>query len=233
MADALLGTSYISAGDLKARSLSFGCAKALGALDYPQIEAVCAMASRAIDAHTGRAWDGGTITENHAWEPATRRVKINQPPIMSLLSYKIRTSPNSVSTFPVTPVTVDAGGRNVSYGAIYYNYQENYLELASLVIATGLTTTIIALGMYQPQVEISYTSHATIPEAIITATGLVAADMANTGYLNSLMLPGLQSVSDGDQSMTRVPPVLPGNYSYPLPMMAVQILSNLSRPAIG
>lgn len=233
MADSLLGPQYISVANLQSRATAFGCAKAIAAMTSGELEALVALASRAVDGHTGRQWaDGTVITENHKWDMVTRRVRVNQPPILTLVSYVLRTSPAQVATFSVTPITNDAGGNPVAFGPIYYNREENYLELASLAVASSLTTPLISLGMFEPNVEIKYTSYSTAPQAVVSAAGLIAADMANSGYLASMgLLSGnIQSVETGNQSIERAVP-LPD--AYPLPPIAVMLLANITRPAIA
>lgn len=231
MADALLGSQLITVSELQARSNAFGCALAISGWSNPDLEALVSIASRAVEGYTGRKWDAGaTFSETHVYNPVTRRVMPDNPPLFTLTSFVLRTSPGTTSTFAVTPVKQDAGGNNVGFGAILYNRNENYLELASLAAAAGpLTAQVIALGITEPQVEITYTSYGTTPPGVVAATGFVAADMAQNGYLASLgLMPGVSAVKDNQQQINRA--VMPENYS--LPPVAQLLLSNFKRIAI-
>ncbi len=242
MADTLLGTAYVTSAEFSARALAFGCnSKALTAISAltTQLDAVLAAASRAVDNFLSRdpgSFSGATIYENHKWNPATRRVTVNQPPVSSLKSYVIRISPSLTAPFPVTPVSTDAGSNQVAFGSIYYNRQENFLELASFALAGSLTNNLAGLGMTEFSVEIGYTSYANVQPEIAAATIQTATEAVNTYYLNQLLLPGLSKSGQGALNIERV--VIPQQEltnltNAILSPAAARYLAKLSRIAIG
>jgi hypothetical protein len=230
--DPILGFSYLSVEDFKSRAAIFGCAQAVAAIGEDDlILALLAAASRAIDAEVGRDFLSGQVGENHKFDLATRRVKVNRPPLVSLVSYRIRTGAGLVSSFSVAPVTTD-GVNNVSFGSIYYNRQENYLELSSLAMAGSMTSTLVSLGLSEPQAEIVYTSLQDVPKQVIAATGYTAALAINESAANKMIAPGLASVKADDVEVKRSTSKSAGG-EVGIPLKAKQLLRGLSRIAIG
>lgn len=230
--DPILGFSYLSVEDFKARAAVFGCAAAIAKVEGDGVLlSLLAAASRDIDAEVGRDFLSGQVSENHKFDLASRRVRINRPPLVGLVSYRLRTGAGLVSSFAVTPVTTD-GVNNVSFGAIYYNRQENYLELSSLAMAGSMTTTLVSLGLAEPQVEIVYTSLQDVPKQVIAATGYAAAAIINEGLANQIIAPGLASYKADDVEVRRAAPVAEAQ-SRALPPRVKALLRGLSRIAIG
>jgi hypothetical protein len=235
--DPILGTCYIEPEAFISRSMAFGCDRALDALyaadaDGTNLTALIASVSRAIDVYTGRdsnSWSGGTIYENHAWDPVTRRVKVNQPPVINLISYKIRVGSQLTANFVLTPLSSDGGSNHLAYGGVYYNRQENYLELNSLALAGSLTNSLAGLGLYLPQVEIAYTSFASVPGQVATATAIGAAAVVNKWYANKVITPGIKQIESGKQTIVKDSPLGSVN----LPQEAKDLLSLLTRIAVG
>lgn len=229
--DPILGYSYLAVDAFKERAQTFGCAPAIAGMQDPAILSLLAAASRAIDAEVGRDFLGGQVSENHRFDLATRRIKINRPPLISLLSYRLRTGAGLVSSFNVTPVSND-GVNDVSFGAIYYNRQENYLEISSLAMASGMTTTLVSLGLSEPQVEIVYTSLADVPKQVVAATGYTAAVLINESLANKMIAPGLASIKADDVEIKRARSISTGGETS-IPPIARSLLKGLSRVAIG
>lgn len=217
--DPTLGVCYIATGDFKTRAAGFGCSPAAlasisAASDLP-VMTILAAASREVDAFCGREFNLQTIQEDQRWELRTRRVYPYQPPVANLLSYQIQTAPAVYESITLTPTTTDASGAIVSFGAVVYDRGRNYLELASLAVLTSLTPVLVSLGISEPIVRYSYTSFASVPQPVITATGLVAAEMVNKAYRNRLIVPGMQSVSTGKQTVTRMQEAANDNFIMP------------------
>ncbi|MBI3654063.1 MAG: hypothetical protein HY231_23785 [Acidobacteria bacterium] len=231
--DDLLGVIYISPDYFIENARMFGCAKAIQGLDANSITPLLAIASRMIDAYVGRDFAGGEIHENHKFDLNSRRIKINRPPLQTLISYRLRTAPGLVSSFAVTPVT-DDGENNISFGSIYYNRQENYLEVASLAMASSMTAQLVSLGISEPQVEIVYTSYADVPKEVITATGYMAAHLINDSAANQVIAPGLASVKADDVEVRRGSSVsAKGSREDSIPPIVKTLLRGVSRIAIG
>lgn len=209
--DDALGACYVSVAQFITMAGGLGCDAGLAVINDGNnwaLTTILAAASRKVDAFCGREFDLQTIQENQRWELQTRRVYPYQPPIANLLSYQIQTAPGSYQNITLTPIAVDASGAKVSYGAVVYDKGRNYLELASLAVLTSLTPVLVSLGISEPMVRYSYTSFASVPKQVITATGLIAAAMVNAAYRNKLIIPGLLSVQSGKQTITRMQEVV-------------------------
>jgi hypothetical protein len=185
----VLGSSYLDKDFFIANARTFGVQALIGDWSSNDVLGALTNASRMVDAFTRKSFDPAAITEQHNWNPGTRRTKVNQPPIMELISYQIRTSPGTVSTFELN--------------TIYINNQENYVELASLSLAGSLTSQMISLGMTTPIVEITYKSYQSVPSQVAAAVGFTAADIINRSASNDLLPAGLASVKDGDMAISR------------------------------
>lgn len=203
-ADTLLGSIYLDPQYFLDNAAAFGAAGAIAGQTTTTLKPILASASRIVDAYCSRTFEASDIAENHNWAPGTRRITPNQPPLLLLKKFAIRTAPNSISQFDVTPVSTDDGGNNVRFGSIYYNRQENYLELASLSLAGSLTSQTIALGLIKASVEILYTSYDAVPKSVQVATAWIAASLLNQNVANTQLLPGIQSVQADDVRVQRV-----------------------------
>ncbi len=161
--DDIFGVIYLSPDAFLTRAKSIGVDVAgLGADD---VAPTLAIASRAVEAHTGRTFVPDSIEETHRWDQMTRRVSVNQPPVLALESFKIRFAPGelgSVVTFELSEVLV--------------NNQENYLELAPYAPAEVVLAQI-GPGVREPQVEIRYKSFQSVPGAVAAAVGFTAAHL--------------------------------------------------------
>jgi hypothetical protein len=196
--DLILGVSYLGVQDFKDRASLFGAGGTVGQLSDPEILAMLAGASRAVDGYCGRSFDPTqSITENHAWDFKNKRVFPNQPPLTSLTSYRIRQGANYFSTFAVSPVS------NTTFGEIYYNPQENYLELASLAAALALNAQLLGLGLKEPQVEITYTSYTSVPQGVLMAVGLTAAAAANRNATSKILPTGIRRIEIDGQKIEK------------------------------
>jgi hypothetical protein len=199
--DSILGVPYLAYDRFRERAELFGCGMAMA--NFPDTDpgntklvAVLAAASRAIDSACGRNFLSGNLTENHAWNPTTRRTRVNMPPVLSLVSYAIRLSPSTVATFNIADV--------------YVNNQENYIELLSLASAGSLTPMLASFGLMEPQVEIVYTSYASVPVEVVQACGFQTAFMINEGFVNQMVPQGFGSLDLGgikasNQTTSRMP----------------------------
>ncbi|HEX8564132.1 MAG TPA: hypothetical protein VF648_00590 [Pyrinomonadaceae bacterium] len=190
--ETLFGKAYLTTEEFREMTDVFGVDVALS--KYPEGDAgdnrllgALAAASRTIDAACNRGFGAEEIQiENHTFNTATRRIKVNSPPVVELLEFKIRTAPGSVSSFNVSDVFV--------------NHQENYLELTSLALGGSLTTPLLSLGMNEPQAEIRYKSFAKIPQKIKLACGYQAAWSINQSYVNSIAPPNYKIESGTNRS---------------------------------
>lgn len=240
---ARLGPTYVDADDFRAMALGFGCNSVglnqMGRLNPTQLTTILASASRAVDNFLVRdpgSFSGGDIVENHAWNPRTRRVVVNQPPVNNLKSYVIRISPSLTAPFNITPIAYDAGHNPVGNGTVFYNRQENYLELASFALAGSLTNNLAGLGMNEFSVEIVYTSYASVPYGVFAATMQTAVEAVNLYYFNQLLPPGLTSTTVGEittEGSVDYQKILTNLANYILSPAAARYLAGISRIAVG
>src|SRR5437016_236070 len=136
--DDIFGSIYLDPDGFLARAKSFGVD--LTGQTADDVKPTLALASRAVEGFMGgRTFTPDSIEELHRWDERTRRISVNQPPVMTLESFEIifaPGSPPSSYSFPPDEVLV--------------NNQENYLEVASLAVETGLVMTNIA-AVREPQ----------------------------------------------------------------------------------
>lgn len=185
MADTLLGPAYIAIEDFTARAADFGCGgPAIASFSPGQIEMVLATASRAIEGYTNRTYTANPQLETHFVDFYTRRVRVDKPPVALVNSVTLQTYPVAVT---------------VLVSQLIVNNQENYIEIPMAQLGPPLN------GCEYPMVAISYnTAQIMPPQAVISATGFVAAEIINRNYLNAITRGGLKSVETGKQSFTRM-----------------------------
>jgi hypothetical protein len=181
--DSILGPLYLSPDEFTSRAVVFGVRVALPT-DSSLTKAALAAASRAIEAVTGRSFLPDDITETHRFDPATRRVSVNQPPVLSLTAFRLVIGPTMKS--------------DVNTSAVYVNNQENYLELVSFAQAVMLTPELITLGLTEIQAEVVYKSYQSVPENIAAACGFTAGKILNEMYTSSQVPDGITRVKLGN-----------------------------------
>lgn len=214
--DDLLGACYIDPQDFLDRAAFFGAQVSIQGKTADDLKPLAALASRAIDAHCKRSFTPDSIIEIHKWVPRTRRISVNQPPVMTLEEYKIITAPGQSSAFDV--------------GTVLINNQENYLELASLAVAGSLVTTTIALGVTEAQVQVKYKSFSAVPQKVIAACGFTMAKMANEAYASSQIPDGITRVKTTGLDVTRKASV---DDTRLLPPIAETLLQSLTPIVVG
>jgi hypothetical protein len=218
VSDLVLGLCYLDPQAFLDRARFFGAQAAVAGLTAEDLVPLVAMASRAADAHCGRTFDPSTIFENHRFDLRTRRVSVNQPPVITLQTYQIKLANDLVIEFDVADVVV--------------NNQENYLELTGVSAELKLTGQYLIGGVREPQVEISYLSYQTIHPKVATATGFIAGWMANQGHAAAQLTPGLSKVKlDGAMEVQRDGRM--EQAAGEIPFMAQMLLREFVRIAIG
>jgi len=189
--DPIYGPCYIDPMTFKADAPMYGCARAIGYLTDDQITRLVALTSREVDNYCGRTFTPDPIIENHKFDQTTRRVSPNCPPVIQLNRFDVQIAPTVISTFQPADVLI--------------NNQENYLELATLaaIASQQLTSTVVALGITEPQVWIEYLSYQDVPKSVAAATALAAAWKANESYGASAIVPGFQVIKSKEQELER------------------------------
>jgi hypothetical protein len=217
------GRAYVSVEDFRAAAWSVGAQAAIVGIEDDPLLTLLAMASRSVDGFCGRSFGPEEHTENHPLDVRTRRIVVNNPPVEEIVEIKIQVGPGNglqgtggpYATFNTTDVMV--------------NQQEGYLEIDSLAWATGLTGTLITFGITDPQVIITYTSYQSVPQGVMAATALIAAQAANQSKLALQMNTGLTSVKDGEQSWTKAA----GGTDLDVPERAARLLTPFIRYIAG
>ena len=217
VSDLVLGLCYMDPQAFIDRAALFGAQTAIAGMTAEDLVPLAAMASRAIDAHCGRDFSPASIIETHKWNPLTRRISVNRPPVMTLSSFKFITTPGQEWEMDTDAVLV--------------SNQENYLELATLAGVESVITTIASLGITETQVEVTYLSYQSIPQKVAAACGFTMAKMANQGYSSAQVPDGISRVElpaglKVARSNTSVDTEL-------LPPIAKTLLSEFVRLAIG
>lgn len=189
-ADTVFGTSYLTPEEFASAALMFGLQQSLPS-DPDTIQGFLSAASRWLEAQTNKSYDPDeTFTEQHDWDMVTRRIVVNNPPILSISSYVIYTGVSTFATFPTNSLAI--------------NNQLNYVELTSLTAAGNLTSMLLTMGLFQPYVQIAYKGIASVSKNIKLATGYLAAILINRSFLDQSMTPGIKSISvGGSTTITR------------------------------
>ncbi|MEP7340437.1 MAG: hypothetical protein ABI977_22085 [Acidobacteriota bacterium] len=230
-----LGALYLDAESFRPKAPAYGCKVSILELPSDSLEEIIALASRAVDAFcAGQGFDPDvTICENHDFNINTRIVRVNQPPVVDLLSYKIRTGPGTASAFQLTPVSTDANGNKIGWGAVFYNRQENYLELSALSVAAYGTSYLTSLGLMTPQVEIQYKNGLSVPKEVIAATAFQTAHLLNMAHLDNQVLPGVIQMSSPEFSLTRETGQRTGRTAEAMHPMAMHFLKKVAEISIA
>jgi hypothetical protein len=184
--DSIFGVSYISPNEFSSHSDLFGVSVALPDSD-DKIQGFLSAATLWINANTQRNWDG-TVEhdEQHLWDPNSRRIYVNFPPVSSVTTYEIFTGANVHASFD--PDT-----------AVFINGQSGYLELSALSVV-GPSSALLLTGINEPVVHIVYKSIQNIPENVKLATGYIAASMMNSGYVEAQAPGGLKDIKIGSMA---------------------------------
>lgn len=206
--DPRLGPSYVDACEFVAMASAYGAQQAVDALG-DNAEAVIgqlgAIASRTIEAYLAN-WGinpDSTFTENHKFDYKSPRIFPNNRPLIDLLGFKIRVANQTTVTFPLTPVVNAADNIPQSWGSIYYNRQENYLEVTSLqlqggviLFAGGFASIPVAYwGLQVAQAEIQYKSASSVDPVIVAAASYQVAKLLNENHLSNTVNPAIESMA--------------------------------------
>ena len=238
-----LGALYVDPTDFKLRVKVYGCAKAYTELedddDDTLLSEFIALASRQIDAYAQtQGFDPeAEFSENHKFNLGTRRITVNNPPVVDLLSFKIRTGPQSVVTFTLTPVGNGPDDNPLSWGAVYYNRQENYLELSALSSEGASVSSLLSLGLMEVQAEILYRNGEALKPNIAAATAWQTAFLLNQTTTQNTVAANVKSMSTPEMSVTfsdTLQTIRKGNaQADAMHPMAVQLLTQSQRIAIA
>lgn len=181
--DLVFGPVYLDPQEFLAAQSVFGVKQSLPA-DRSVILGFLAAASRWVEAKTGRVFvPDQEFDEQHDWDSVSRRITVNNPPVLSITSYQIYTGVSSFATFQTNTLAI--------------NNQLNYIELTSLAAAGNLTSMLLTMGLFRPYVRIVYKSMASVKPNIKLATGYLAANLINKAFIDNNFAVGLKKISVG------------------------------------
>lgn len=209
--DNVLGVLFLSPEDFTARARSFGVD--LTGVSPEDVKVALALASRGVEAECRRSFVPGSLAETHRWNAATRRVTVNQPPVLTLESFVVEYAPGVTLPFRVEDITV--------------NNQDNYLEVASLALSAGLGGTVQSLGLVEPLVRVTYKSHQSVPGAVAAAVGFTAAHILNEAAANDFVPAGLATYKVANTAFSR------RSAGVELPAFAKKLLAQFDRIPLG
>ena len=176
----LFGTAYLDAENFRANAAAFGVGMSLA--DYPAgnagdqaLSRVLQAASRLIDSHTGLDFSPEPRTEQHLFDFGTRRIKLNNPPVSAVNSFRVVFSPGTNQVF--------------NSSDFYINNQLGYVELTDIAVGFGIITEYLSLGLSDPVAEITYTSYLDVPRPVKLACGYQAGKMINDGFVDKTIAP--------------------------------------------
>jgi len=184
--DEVFGTLYLSVEDFASRATMFGLSSSVLPDEDDIIQAYLAAASRLIESKTNKTFVPDDHVEQHNWNAETRRITVNNPPILSVSDYRIYTGTTTYATMPTN--------------ALFINNQENWVEVTALTAAGNLTSMLLTVGLFHPIVQITYKSSQEVKQNIMLATGYIAAALINQSFIDQGIQPGLKSIKIGSQA---------------------------------
>jgi hypothetical protein len=189
VAENLFGTAYLDAESFRAHAELFGVGMAFA--DYPEspegdkkLDRVLQAASRAIDAETGRNYSPESKTETHRLDLRNWRFSVNNPPVIEIVSCKIRYATDGVISVNPTRVFISS--------------QQNYLEITRFSEEALALLGTIGTEISEPQVEIEYKSLQTVPSNVRLACGYQAGHLINSGFADKTLPPNFGKLEMGD-----------------------------------
>lgn len=194
------GSLYLSVADFKTSAAVFGVANLLPT-DDDVIKALLAAASREVDAYLDLFFDGRVVTENHQWNPRTRRFLLNHGEPKTVTVCKLWLGPGNAEALTLTPMIADSAGREFTWGSLVYDRQ-----LEQMVVGTLPFTTIPTFALSDityPFVEIRYQVTDAPPPNVALAVGHQVAFNLQGQQADAVLPQGLQSIRTYDRSVTR------------------------------
>ena len=188
--DEVLGACYLDPEEFVRRKHVFGVGMALQGYTRDDLLALLADASRKVEEETGRVFTPETITERQRFNENTRRVFVNSPPVVELVSFGIEVSNRQVATFRVDDIYIDT--------------QRGFLEVLDFSLASSLTTPLIMYGLTDPMAVVEYKTLQEVPAGVKRATGIYAAWKANRAFVDALVPQGFGSLTVGGAKLSNV-----------------------------
>jgi len=187
--DTVFGISYLTPTEFNSHTGMFGVSVALPDSD-DKIQGYLSWASAWVEATSNRSWDGSIDRdEQHMWDPQSRRIYVNCPPVSSVSSYQIDTGSNVHASFD--PST------------LYINSQAGYIELSALSVV-GPSSALLLTGINEPVVHIVYRSIQDVPRNVKLATGIAAAAMMNYAFVEAQAPGGLKDIKIGSMAQLSI-----------------------------
>lgn len=189
VAEDLFGTAYLDAESFRAHAELFGVGMSFAdyADDDKKLLRVLQAASRDIDAFCCRDFSPEAKTETQTLDLTNWQFKVNNPPVIEIVSCKIR-------------YAVD-GFFNVSPDRVFVNNQKNYLEITRFADEGLAMLGSIGTEISEPQVEITYKSLQDVPKHVKLAAGFQAGHLINTGFVDKMVPTNFGKIEMGDLVM--------------------------------
>lgn len=184
----LFGIAYLDAESFRSSAKLFGVGMSFA--DYPTgaegdtaLGHVLQAASRAIEAHVGKVFTPGNLTEKHKVDRQTWQFAVNNPPVIEIVSCLLR-------------YAID-GTLTIASSNIYINNQNGYCEIVRQDEAIHSILAAIGTEIDGPVAEIVYKSAQSIPNEIKLAAGYQAAHMINNGFVDAALPANMGAIDLG------------------------------------
>lgn len=178
------GIAYLDTDSFRASAALFGVGMSL--CNYPatndgnaKLAFVLQSASRMIDAFCARDFLLANKVEKHPLDLSNWQFKVNNPPVIEVVSCLVRYAIDG-------HITIDPD-------KVFVNNQQGFLEIARYFEGT---VQIMEIGteLNQPIVEITYKSLQSVPTNVQLACGFQAGHMINTGFVDATLPPNFGKV---------------------------------------
>jgi hypothetical protein len=158
-------------------------------LSDQKIERLIKAAGGLADSYVGYSFEYVQNKEKHPWNQKNRRIYVRQRPIISVSEVSVHVSAQQSAKFTIND--------------FYINEDRGYVEVTSLAAVTySLFPAIVALGMIEPVVEITYThGYQSAPQPVKDAVALITVDLLAKDNLIKQGMGGLSRFRIGEFEM--------------------------------
>lgn len=190
------------------------------AVSDQKIERLIRAAGGLADSYVGYSFEYVQNTEKHPWNQKNRRVYVRQRPIVSVSEISVHVSAQQSAKFTIND--------------FYINEDRGYVEVTSLAAVTySLFPAIVALGMIEPVVEITYThGYTNVPQPVKDAVALITVDLLAKDNLVKQGMGGLSRFRLGNFELYGENPNGPSDRSLRIPRSAMVLLDQYTGTAL-
>lgn len=190
------------------------------AVSDQKIERLIRAAGGLADSYVGYSFEYVQNTEKHPWNQKNRRIYVRQRPIVSVSAVSVHVSAQQSASFTIND--------------FYINEDRGYVEVTSLAAVTySLFPAIVALGMIEPVVEITYThGYQNVPQPVKDAVALITVDLLAKDNLVKQGMGGLSRFRLGNFELYGENPNGPSERSLRIPRAAMVLLDQYTGTAL-